>query len=76
MLLNQRRINSPYIPDDVEQRLYEQVLGVIVDQIKQILEDTRVEFLDHEIRFVLVPKAHHTTINDGSSSPATLPTTA
>lgn len=56
MLIKTNKLNNKYIPDFMEEKMYEELLGTIVLHIKQVLSDTKIEFLDHEIRFCFVPK--------------------
>lgn len=55
-LLENEAINNSFIPDDIEQVLYEEVLEIIVSKLKHFLSTTSVEILDHEIQFSVIPK--------------------
>lgn len=56
-LLKSGKLNNKYIPDYMEEKMYEQLLERIIIHFKQILSEAKIEFLDHEIRFCLVPKS-------------------
>jgi hypothetical protein len=55
-LLENETINNSFIPDEIEQVLYEQVLEILVSKLKNFLKTTNVEILDHEIQFSIIPK--------------------
>jgi predicted metal-binding protein len=55
-LLKNDKTNNSYVPDFIEERVYQQLLESIVSNLKKALTDTKIEILDHEIRFIIVPK--------------------
>lgn len=58
-LLKDKRINNLLIPDVLEEKLYEDILTTLIENLKKILSEAKIEFLDHEIHFLLVPKSKH-----------------
>lgn len=55
-LLENKTINNSFIPDEIEQVLYEEVLEIIVSKLKHFLSTSSIEILDHEIQFSVIPK--------------------
>lgn len=55
-LLKDNKINSSIIPDVLEERIYEDILGKIVEILKQVLTNAKIELLGQEIHFIIVPK--------------------
>jgi hypothetical protein len=55
-LLKHKSINNVLIPDVLEERLYEDIFSVLIAHLKKILSETKIELLDHEIRFIITPK--------------------
>ena len=56
-ILKDKDINNQFIPDVLERKIYENVLEVVMSQIKLTLESTKIEFMNHEINFVVKPIA-------------------
>lgn len=56
MLIRTNKLNNKYIPDFMEEKMYEELLCTLILHIKQVLSDTKIEFLDHEIRFCFIAK--------------------
>lgn len=54
-MLKDKEINNKFIPDMLEEKIYENVLEVVMSQIKLTLESTKIEFMNHEINFVVKP---------------------
>lgn len=57
-LLKHKSINNVMIPDVLEERLYQDVYNLLISNLKKILSDTKIELLDHEIRFIISPKTN------------------
>lgn len=57
-MLNDKNINNTLIPDLIEEKIYQNVIKVVMSQIKLTLESTKIEFMNHEILFTVKPIAN------------------
>ena len=55
-LLQDQSINIQYFPDAIERGMYRNVLGLTVNLLRKISEDTSLNVLGHTIHLVMVPK--------------------
>lgn len=51
-LLQDESINIQYLPDIIERQLYRNVLGLTVNLLRKISQDTSLNVLGHSIRLV------------------------
>jgi len=54
--LKNEGINIKYFPDWVERKLYKNIFTIFLNLIKEILEDTNVKFLGHQLTFKVTPE--------------------
>jgi len=54
-MLKDKNINNTLIPDIIEEKIYKSIITVVMSQIKLTLESTKIEFMNHEIRFTVKP---------------------
>lgn len=54
-MLKDKSINIKYLPDFVEEALYRNIFGMLLNLLDHILETSNVELLGHNIKFDLKP---------------------
>jgi hypothetical protein len=54
-LLEDEKVNSPYIPDVIERYVYEPALGKVMNTLKNVLQTVSIRIMDHEIVLTLRP---------------------
>ena len=52
-MLKNDNVNSSYIPDFVEKKLYTNVFTLLIGMMKEVLEDTSINFLNQKISFTM-----------------------
>lgn len=52
-----KKMNSIFIPDVVERQIYYNLLSFCFAGLKEVLQGTKIEFLDHIIRIDIEPSA-------------------
>ena len=67
-LLADPAINS-MVPDSIERRIYIRFIHLLLALIKQTLESTRIEFLNHVITFRIEPLGPEDPLGDDTTSP-------
>jgi len=55
-ILQDADINIKYLPDAVERHLYRNVFQILIGVLGQIVRESSMEILGHELRFQLAPK--------------------
>ena len=54
-ILKQKNTNLSFVPDSVEAEIYEKILLIAIENIKEALSTTRIEFLGYEITLNVKP---------------------
>lgn len=54
-LLNDENINIRYFPDSVEEKLYRNVIKILMSIIKHVVETCKIEFMGHNITMKIQP---------------------
>lgn len=54
-IINDKSINCSLIPDVVERQIYKNVLTMSLELLKQTLENSKINFIGHEITFNVKP---------------------
>ena len=44
------------IPDFIKEKIYDDIYIMIIENLRKMLSDAKIELLDHEIRFTITPK--------------------
>lgn len=52
-MLKNENVNSSYIPDYVEKKIYTNVFTLLIGMMKEILEDTSINVLNQKISFTM-----------------------
>ena len=55
-MLENNSINSNFIPDYIERRLYENIFTVIIGLLKEMLENSNINILNQNISLKLTPE--------------------
>lgn len=55
-ILQDADVNIKYLPDAVERHLYRNVFQILIGVLGQIVRESSMEILGHELRFQLAPK--------------------
>ncbi len=53
--LNDEHINSKFIPDFIEKKLYKNILKILIGILKDTMENAEINVLDHKIKFTIEP---------------------
>jgi hypothetical protein len=59
--LKDNGLNSAFIPDFIEKKLYKNVLVLALSAMNRVLDTAHVEFLGHRIEFVMKPAVENKT---------------
>ena len=54
-MLKNENVNSSYIPDYVEKKIYTNVFTLLIGMMKEVLEDTSINILNQKISFTMNP---------------------
>ncbi len=54
-LLSNPSVNQAYVPDSLERKVYERLLTQVIGTLKETLESTKIEILDHVITLHMAP---------------------
>ena len=54
-MLKDNAINSKLIPDYIERKIYTNVIGLVIGLIDNMVDNTSIRFMDHELKFDLRP---------------------
>jgi hypothetical protein len=52
-MLKNENVNSSYIPDYVEKKIYTNVFTLLIGMMKEVLEDTSINILNQKISFTM-----------------------
>ena len=52
-MLENENINSSIIPDYVERKIYTNVFTILISIMKEIIDDTSINFLNQNIKFAM-----------------------
>lgn len=55
-LLSKKDVNMSYVPDVVEKEIYKNLIIYFFGIFKEVVDTTKIEFLEHEITFIMKPK--------------------
>ena len=56
-ILDDKNINCSFLPDVVEKQIYKNVLTIGLELLKQTLENSKINFIGHEIKFTITPSS-------------------
>ena len=54
-ILKDQTTNNTLVPDLLEEKIYQNILKVVMSHIKLTLESTNIEFMNHKINFIVTP---------------------
>lgn len=57
-MLKNNSINSSFIPDYIERKLYINIFTVLISMIKEVIEDTSINIFNQNIKFSMEPLAN------------------
>lgn len=69
-LLQDTSVNIKYLPDAVEKQIYKNMFNILIGLINNTLDTTSIKFLNHEIKFTIIPQNN---INDVNNKTEELP---
>jgi hypothetical protein len=55
-LISKKDVNMSYVPDVVEKEIYKNLIIYFFGIFKEVVDSTKIEFLDHEITFIIKQK--------------------
>ena len=55
--LENEEINIDYLPDFVERQIYINTFNIFINLIHKVLENTKINFMNHDLVFDLVPES-------------------
>jgi hypothetical protein len=54
-MLQDKNINIRYLPDSIEERIYTNVLTILLSLMENVIEDISIKLIGHEVRITLQP---------------------
>lgn len=72
-LLDDPKVNSNYIPDFVEESIYRNALGMVLNLLDHILETTKIELLGHQLKLDIQSPPSDTTSIDHNREATPIP---
>ncbi len=67
-LLTDENVNVKYLPDFVEKQLYRNIFNMLIGILDNVMETTNVQFMGHQLKFDIVPKAEPNIIETDNST--------
>ena len=55
-LISKKDVNMSYVPDVIEKEIYKNLIIYFFGIFKEIVDTTKIEFLEHEITFIIKQK--------------------
>lgn len=55
-LISKKDVNMSYVPDIIEKEIYKNLIIYFFGIFKEVVDTTKIEFLEHEITFIIKPK--------------------
>ena len=56
LLIQNKEVNIKIIPDSIEEKIYQELFEIIINNLKQALETLKIEFLNYEIQIKMIEK--------------------